>query len=347
MGTKEELYEIFKKRLNVKKYTYETFLLQINAGKLLAWEADAIDNNRWGVIGYKKFPIYHPYRIIRAPNILDRVVEQWYSEKYIKPFVEGKLTIGNAANQEGKGSTYALMFVKDIMEHMYKCYRDDWYFYKFDMEKYFDNLRHKKVLELFQGMDEKGYKLIETTLKSYKSQPTQKEAYYARENPSDPSGLPKGNLPSQWAGIVYLNELDHILESCTLGTVRYMDDGWNALPDKDSCRNVDKLVRTYLKDNHMGIRVNERKTYYSSIRKGFTFCGWRFYYDDKGNVHMRVRRETKDIMEHRLKAIKKLVKENKMDRMKARITFDGMINYLKKSPDSKPLIKYLYKHYYM
>ena len=62
---------------------------------------------------------------------------------------------------------------------------------------------------------------------------------------------------------------------------------------------------------------------------------------------MRVRNSTKTIMENRLKIIKKLVEEEKFDRMKARTILDGMVHYLMHGTDSEPLIKYFYKHYYI
>ena len=343
----EELYETFKERTKIKRYTRQTYELESKAGRIFDMEAEAIESRQWNVIGYKEFPIYHPSRIIRAPHIVDRVVESWYIDEFIANYWQGKLTKGNSANQRGKGQFYAIGLIKEEMTRMWHTYRDQWWYYQFDMEKYFDNMRHEIVLEKFKNIDDLGYYMLEQTLKSYHSVPAQKEAYYAKEHPDDPSGLPKGNLPSQWCGVVYLDSLDHELENQGTFCVRYMDDGWMAFPDKEACAKTDRFVRQYLSENEMGVRLNAKKTHYAPIKNGFTFCGWRLYYDDKGEIHMRVRNSTKTIMENRLKIIKKLVEEEKFDRMKARTILDGMVHYLMHGTDSEPLIKYFYKHYYI
>ena len=102
--------------------------------------------------------------------------------------------------------------------------------------------------------------------------------------------MPKGNLPSQWIGLAYLNEVDWYIaqRDDNEGQVRYMDDFLTFFHLKSSCKDCKIKIEKYLEEHLMGVRLHPKKTKYMPIKQGFTFCGWQYSIDDKGRIKCRV-----------------------------------------------------------
>lgn len=340
-----ELFEQYKKRIKTKHLTLEAFRFERESAKELAIAAHAIVNHEWNVRGYFPFKVYHPTREINAPMYIDRIVEQWFVETYIQPVFKPQLYEYNMACQSGKGPFLTMDYVKAAMEEMYYMYGTNWCVYQYDIKGYFDNFSHAATKSIMQEIGEEGYQIYEKIVDSFHVS----DCYAARNDSvhSDGYGFPKGNLPSQWTGIILLNELDleiHDNPDCDFN-IRYMDDGLNFFHTIGQCRDCDAHVREFLEVNEMGIRLHPRKTYYAPISRGFTFCGWRYSMDLDGTIHVRIKNSKKKEMEHRLKVISEEVRMGKMSIEKANTIRDGMFEYLSHGTESNKLIKYM-KHQY-
>ncbi len=338
-----ELFETYKKRVKTKHLTWEAFRFERVRGEELSIAAQQIHDHTWNVHGYFPFQVYHPHRIINAPMYIDRVVEQWHIEKDVQPVFMPRLHEYNMACQKNKGPFLSMDHVKAALEEAYQMYGTDFYFLQYDIQGYFDNISHDKAKEMISCINPDAFWLYERVVDSYEN----KEGYAAQNDPKRRHGMPKGNLPSQWTGIIYLNDVDWDFDSdpkCFFST-RYMDDGLSFYRTKQECENRKKWITNYLTVNKMGVRLHPKKTVYAPISRGFTFCGWRYTLDKDGTIHVRIKNEKKKEQEQRLYGIAKAVQNGTLSLAKANEVRDGIFNYLSHGTESNALIHYM-RHQY-
>lgn len=338
-----ELFEIYKERLKNKHLTYEAFIFERESAKWLSRVAKEIVDDEFAVKGYFPFQVYHPTRTINAPVYVDRIVEQWFVVKYIQSVFVPQLYKYNMACQAGKGPFLTMDYVVDELTQIYNTYGPNFYIFQYDIEGYFDNIQHEAAKRIMKQIGKEGFKLYESIVDSF-SIP---DSYSSLSDKNHTYGFPKGTLPSQWTGVIYLNDLDLKIndnEKCLFNT-RYMDDGLNFFHMKEEATECLKYVENYLKVNDLGIRLHPKKTYIAPISRGFTFCGWRYSYDEDMKLHIRIRNSKKKEMESRLKTISKEVRKGKFPIRKANQIRDGMFAYLSHGTESDKLIKYMMHQY--
>jgi hypothetical protein len=294
----KELYFVWKERIKQKRYTREAFEFERNLGKHLEQLATSIFNRTWKPGGYYDFKVYHPNRTISAPYYKDRIVEQWHADKFIKPFLESKLRNENVACRKNMGPPAAKKIILDILNEMYEKYGTDFYIFQYDIKGFFDNENHDVIRNLFSGMQLLGFILFMNIIDDW----DQKEGYAYESNPQGHYGTPKGNLPSQWSGLAYLNDIDWYIASRedTEGQVRYMDDGIVAFHFKSSCKDCKIKIERMLKDGNMGIVLHPKKTRYFPVKQGFNFCGWHYMLSDDGKIDVSVKTERKKAIKKRM-----------------------------------------------
>ncbi len=339
-----ELYATYKKRVKTKHVTKESYEFERNAGVYIEKAAEEIVNKTWKVKGYFPFQVYHPNRIINAPFYSDRVVEQWYVERFIIPTFKNDIMPYNMSCQEGKGPYKNMDITIKAIEEMYKKFGTKFTVFQFDMQGYFDNISHDFAINLISSkIDREWLWLYENIVDSFDV----KDGYAMLTDPEHKYGFPKGNLPSQWTGIVALNDLDHMIaeDKYCFHASRYMDDGISFYKTIGQARCAKEMTEKYLTDSKIGVRLHPIKTAYFPISRGFTYCGWRYTLDNEGKVHVRIKNEKKKEQKKRLKAISASINTNDFDKIKARRVQEGMFEYLTHGTESKNLIKYLYKTY--
>ena len=338
----DELYQTWRNRLKQKHYTHEAFKFERNLGKYLDDLTRQILLRNWKPKGYFDFLVYHPRRVISAPFYKDRIVEEWITERFVKPYLEPKLHPSSAACRAEKGPPLAKAIVLDILYTAYRKYGLDFYIFQYDMQSYYDNVSHERIRDIFSGMEALGRILFMNIVDDWK-----KSDSYAAELDSEGSyGVPKGNLPSQWIGLAYLNDLDWIISEFpgVLGQVRYMDDGLVAFRTKQECLNLKIFIEHYLVDEKMGIALHPRKTQYFPVSRGFTFCGWRYVLFSDGHIRMREKGERKKITKSRLKKATEDFFIGKLSENDVRAKLNGIKAYLK-AGDTKSFLRYLNHRY--
>jgi len=192
------------------KLNYEHSLLQIH--KELARQSYKPGN-------YKSFMIYEPkQREVLAAPIKDRIVHHALHD-VVEPFIDRKFIFDSYACRKNKGTHLAINRSQKFMQA-------NQYFMHLDVKKYFPNINHQTlkailnkhikqtdVLNLF-------HIIINSSVK--------KEELTAQPNLfSTPlTGLPIGNLTSQFLANLYLNELDQYVKHNLKikHYIRYMDD---------------------------------------------------------------------------------------------------------------------------
>lgn len=338
------LYNVYRERIKSKHLTKEAYLFERKAGSLLGEASARLTDKTWDVKGYFPFDIYHPHRTIYAPFMIDRVVEQWYVEKFILPVFKDELHPLNLACQEEKGPFLAMDTVKYAMYEMYCNYGTSWAVWQYDGEGYFDNISHDFAKRVVGGKINPEWAWVyHKIVDSYSCD----NDYAALADPEHRYGFPKGNLPSQWTGIIVLNGLDWKLADnpdCVFSE-RYMDDGISFYPDIKKARAGAEITREWFETSGIGVRLHARKSNYFPITRGFSYCGWHYSLDNDGTIHVRIKNSKKKEQEHRLKEISDGVKKGTISVQSARRTQEGIFEYLSKGTESQTLINYMYRTY--
>lgn len=334
----DELYAVWKERIKQKRYTKEAYEFERNLGYYLDVLTKHILNRTWTPKGYYDFKVYHPERIISAPYYKDRIVEQWLNDRFVKPFLEPKLHPGNVACQTDKGPKEAMRIVKNNLSRMYQKYGLDFYVLQCDIQGYYDNVSHDRIKEQFLGMPELGYVLFMNIVDGWK----QTDGYAALNDPLGEYGVPKGNLPSQWIGLAYLNGLDWFIASRSdyEGYVRYMDDFLIFFHEKKSCKDCKIKIENYLEENKMGIRLHPKKTKYMPIKNGFTFCGWQYSINEYGTIKLRLKTDRKKLIKKEMKSMVRAYQDESLTSFDVKQKMNGMNAFLIQG-DTKQFRRYL------
>ncbi len=332
----------WRNRLKQKHYTLEAYKFERSLGKHLDILTKKILARTWKPNGYFDFTVYHPQRIISAPFYQDRIVEEWLTERFVKPYLEPKLHPTSVACRTDKGPPVAKAIVLDTLSELYKKYGTVFYILQYDIKGYYDNVNHERIREQFSGMEALGRILFMNIVDDWK----QSDGYAAIKDPEGSYGVPKGNLPSQWIGLSCLNELDWMIaqRADVCGQVRYMDDGLVFFASKKSCKDLKIKIERYFQDKDMGVILHPKKTRYFPVTKGFTFCGWRYELFSDGHVRMREKTERKNLTKKRLKKATEDFYLGRLSEKDVEAKLNGIKAYLKNG-DTKAFLRYLQHRY--
>ena len=210
------------------------------------------------------------------------------------------------------------------------------------MKEYFDNLCHARIKEQFSGMQALGYVLFCNIIDDWH----QGKGYASQSDPGNAYGVPKGNLPSQWAGIMYLNDIDWYIaerEDC-LGTTRYMDDAISFFATKSSCKDCKIQVEKIIREKQLGIRLHPQKTVYAPISRGFTFCGWHYTLGEDGMIRLSVKQDRKKITKKKYQKISEDYYTGDLSFGDVQAKLNGTYAFLQQG-DTREFRKYLSNRY--
>lgn len=215
---------------------------------------------------YRLFTIYErkPRQIAAAP-FRDRVVHHALMN-IIEPPLDKQFIYDSYACRQGKGVHKAI----DRYQTWAKRYR---YALKMDIQQYFPSidhllLKHKlrqrikdvKVLNLFN-------KIIDTAPPPMKLDlPTKRR-----------TGIPIGNLTSQFLANLYLNDFDHYIkeELRVHAYLRYVDDFIILDDDKNRLHQFRIQIQEYLAHNHL--HLHPRKRHIMPTRRSLDVLGYFVY----------------------------------------------------------------------
>lgn len=345
----EELYAFFKFRVKTKKDTSEAYEFRKHCANSLYTIAAEIAEGTWKVKGYNPFWTEHPKRLINAPMYEDRIVEQWLIEKYFVPVLKKQIYPYNLACQSGKGPDMTRQIVKDELEKAYEKYGDKFYIVQFDLKKYFDNISHEKGMEMFEGYGICDFALymLKRIYDSFHETGDMPECYAARNHDSGEFGVPKGNLPSQWTGVMLLNELDKKLAAMdeVIVNLRYMDDGIITCKDRADARRVMWFIKDYIREKDLGVELHPKKTNIYPITRGITFCGWRYSFDENGKIVIREKASKKREQYRKLEGTWQKLEHGDESMLHAAQVRNGVIAYMSKGTDAFAITHRLLQKY--
>jgi hypothetical protein len=173
------------------------------------------------------------------------------------------------ASRIGKG-TYAALQQARIYQKKYG------WFLKLDVRKYFNNIDHEilKTMLRERFKDKNLLILFDKIINSYNS--TTVIAGQARNDVQSESGLPIGNLTSQYFANHYLAVADHfVMENLQVSAyVRYMDDMVLWGNDKNELLLLGKNFQNFVAKN---LNLELKPFCLNSCEKGLPFLGYRLY----------------------------------------------------------------------
>lgn len=204
---------------------------------------------------YHKFVIYEPKkRQICAAPLRQRILHHAIMN-VCHEYFERHLIFDCYASRPGKGTHKAIKRVQDMMG----AYR---YFAKIDIRKYFDSIDHDVLKALLVRLfnDQRLLCLFDKIIDSY----------------GERTGLPIGNLTSQYFANYYLSSLDHYMKE-VMGAglyVRYMDD---VIMMSKTKQEIKKLVAGYVAYASDHLKLQAKPPIIGLTYNGIPFLGYKIY----------------------------------------------------------------------
>ena len=214
--------------------------------------------------GYRQFRIRDPKpRIISCAPVPDRIVHHALCG-VITPLLERSFVPVSFACRKGYGAHAAC-----VLARRYARYAR--YFCKMDVRKYFDSIDHERLLSMLLP------KFKENEVRSLCCRIVRSTV------PGMPAGtgLPIGNLTSQWFANLFLDAFDHAALSglggnLPVGYLRYMDDFVFFTQTKVEAWRLHDAARGWLKEER-GLDIKDEATVVAPVQEGVPFLGLRIW----------------------------------------------------------------------
>lgn len=264
----------------------------------------ALENGRYHIAGYNHFMIHDPkVREIQALTYPDRVVQHSLCDEFLGPFIERRLTYDNAACRKNKGTHFALYRLEHFLRENYNRHGPEGWVLKGDIRQYFTNINHEILKRLlYRGLEDARIRnLLDCIIGSF----------HTENRPG--TGLPMGNISSQWFALLYLDPLDRLVkEKLRISHYsRYMDDFVLIHPDKEYLRECLKRITSLIEDD-LRLTLNP-KTQIFPIKNGVDYLGFHTYVTETGKVIRKLRKNSKARMKRKVRAFNEGYADGTMD----------------------------------
>lgn len=238
--------------------------------------SEALKNHTYRQKPFYEFDINErgKQRHIKSLHISDRVLQRALCDQILTPELQKYLIYDNGASVKDKGIEFSRRRLKVHLTRYYKRYGRDGYILLIDFSKYFDNIRHDKLLEMIAEKidDEEVIELLRHLIATFDT----------ADNAGRSVGI--GSQISQVAGIFYPTRIDNyckIVRSVKYYG-RYMDDTYIIHNDKQYLRELLHDIQLICDD--LGIIINKKKTQIIKLSNGFTFLKMRYLITDTGKI---------------------------------------------------------------
>ena len=264
--TFDKMLAAHKRARKHKAYKNEVIKFEFNLENNLINLINNLKNHTYRLGKYFTFKVYEPKeRNIQALPYRDRVVQQWYVEEFIKPYIVPRFINTTFACLENKGTHKAVETVQHHMQLMKRNY-DNFWILKCDIKKFFYNIHPYTLFNIMKKYISDKDLLHLTQILIF-------------NGPIDDTkvGIPIGNYTSQFFANIYLNELDQYIkrELKVKYYTRYMDDFILILKTKNDCIKYKKLIEDFI-DKNLKLELNAKSRYYP-YKMGVNFCGYRIF----------------------------------------------------------------------
>lgn len=259
----QNLYSAYRKACKHKKSKPETAEWMFNCERQLLELQSELREKRYKPQAYRYFMIKEPKeRLISVAAFRDRVVHHALVN-VIEEHFENTFIHDSYATRKDKGLHLA---VKAAQKYAGSC---QWYL-KLDVSKYFASIDHDILLGLIQRKIKDPH-LIELCATILDNQNLSMGC-------SEGTGLPVGNLTSQFFANIYLNQLDHFIKQglnykCY---VRYMDDFILFADAPQRMKDDLPAIQSFLSAK-LHLEVKEKSIQLNRVSQGVPFLGYRVF----------------------------------------------------------------------
>jgi RNA-directed DNA polymerase len=222
-------------------------------------------------------------RPLGIPTVADRVVQQ-AARQVLEPLFEPRFLPCSFGYRPGRSAQQAVGWVREAIR------RGDRWAAEFDIEGFFNNLRHNRLLrEVAKVVDD--VEVIGLIRRWLKAGVLTEEGLAPSE-----TGTPQGGVISPLLANIYLHRLDVELTSAGFRLIRYADDFVITTRRRVEAQAADGLVRQILAD--IGLSVAEAKTGIIRVDRRFEFLGFSI-----GETSLRPRPSAIDRFKRQVKAL--------------------------------------------
>lgn len=276
-------------------------------------------------------------RRITGEQIRDRVSKHTLCDEILTPAVQKYLIYDNSASQVGKGIDFAR---KRLLTHLRKYYSqhksNDGYILLIDFSKYYDNIRHDRLMEQFEKYihdpnalnflrkvvdrskvdvsymtDEEYAGCMDTLFNSLEYEQVDKTLRTGKRYMYKHLNI--GDQVAQVAGIIYPIPIDNYVK-IVRGVKfygRYMDDSYAIHESKEFLEDL--LQGIIAIANELGITVNTRKTRICKLSSMWRFLQVQYSLTDTGRVIQKINPKRLTAMRRKMKKLVYKLPEKEFD----------------------------------
>ena len=253
-------------------------------------------------------------RKLGIPTVLDRVIQQAMVQ-VLSPMFEPHFSDNSYGFRPNRSCEKAIIKALEFMNDGY-----DW-IVDIDLEKFFDNVPHDKLLRLVSDVVKDGnvVSLVNKFLKA--------GVMVDNEYEETTIGTPQGGPLSPLLSNIILNKLDKELEVRGLNFVRYADDIIILVKSEKAANRVMASITDYI-ERKLGLKVNMTKTKVCKPNE-LKYLGFGFYKSTKYGVIPH--EESKKKFKRKLKGLTKRSESISLDKRFERLNWliRGWVNYFK------------------
>ena len=224
-------------------------------------------------------------RKLGIPTILDRVIQQALVQ-ILSPIFEENFDDSSYGFRPNRSCEMAIIRTLELFNDGYD------YVVDIDLEKFFDNVPHDKLLRLFSNVIKDGdvVSLVYKFLRSGVMNQGQLE--------ETKKGTPQGGPLSPLLSNIMLNELDKELRARGLNFVRYADDCIILVRSEKAANRVMESIVDFI-ERKLGLKVNATKSKVCRPN-GLKYLGYGFYHKDKWRPkpHLKSMKKFKKAIKH-------------------------------------------------
>ena len=303
---------------------------QRNLKKNLLKLKEELINQTYKPCSLKNFVLRDPKtRKISKSAFRDRVVHHALCN-FIVPDFEKSFIYDSHANQIGKGTLKAIERFDKFKRKVSKNNTQKCFVLKADIKHYFEEIKHDILIDIISRKikDEKVIWLIRQILSA--------------NNKS--TGMPLGNLTSQFFANIYLNELDYFVKHKLKAKyyIRYVDDFVILHESQEQLEEWKWKINYFLKKK-LKLELHPSKSNVLNLNNGINFLGFRIFYH-----HKLIRKSNLKNLERKFNKLRILFDEEIIGREKALQSLEGWIAYCSHANTHKyrkHLIRNFNKHF--
>ena len=198
-------------------------------------------------------------RKISVPRFYPDQIVQWAILLQIIPILSKGMDPFTCGSIPGRGISYAARYLKRWLQNDPHGTK---YCLKLDIHHFYQSIRHDRLKGMLRRKfkDQELLSLLDLIIDSTST------------------GLPIGNVTSQWFANFYLQGFDHYVREQLHAKyyIRQMDDMVVLGPNKRKLGKIERAIMAYL--DGIGLQLSERQKFLVDSR-GIDFLGYRFFHN--------------------------------------------------------------------